>query len=125
MNIKNVWNSLVNIAGVDRAKLDHRAKLDGSADRDTDLGRGEEEAAKHKMTEEEIQEVLEHLRKIDGIKENNLQVRLERKDDTAVIYIEDIKGKVIRRIAEGEMWYIYQKQKSGDGKKGQIFNKAM
>ncbi len=125
MNIKNVLNSLVNIAGVDKGKLDHRAKLDASADRDTDLGRGDEEASKHKMSESEIQEVLEHLKNIDGIKTNNLQVRLEKKDDIVVIYIEDIKGKVVRRIAESEMWYIYQKQRAGDGKKGQIFNKAM
>jgi len=42
-----------------------------------------------------------------------------------VIFIQEVSGKVIRRIPESEMWFIYQKQKSGDGKKGQIINKAM
>lgn len=125
MNIKNVLNSIVNISGVDKAKLDHKTKLDASGERDTDLGRGDEEASKHKMTESEAHEVLNHLRELDGVKGNNLQVRLEQKEDCYIIYIEEISGKVIRRIAEAEMWFIYQKQKSGDGKKGQIFNKAM
>ena len=125
MNIKNVLNSLVNITGVDKAKLDHKTKLDASGERDTDLGRGEEEASKHKMSDSEAQEVLKHLSELDGIKGNNLQIRLEKKEDTYVVYIEDIHGKVVRRIAEAEMWFIYQKQKSGDGKKGQLLNKAM
>ncbi|MES2767648.1 MAG: hypothetical protein V4596_00765 [Bdellovibrionota bacterium] len=125
MNIKNVLNSLVNISGVDKAKLDHKTKLDASGERDTDLGRGEEEASKHKMTDTEAQEVLSHLKELDGIKDNNLEVRLEKKEDTYVVYIEDNQGKVVRRIAEAEMWFIYQKQKSSDGKKGQLINKAM
>ncbi len=125
MNIKNVLNSLTNIASVDKAKLDHKTKLDASGERDTDLGRGDEESSKHKMTDEEAQEVLKHLQELDGVKGNNLQVRLEKKEDTYVVYIEEISGKVIRRIAEAEMWFIYQKQKSGDGKKGQLLNKAM
>ena len=125
MNIKNVLNNIVNIAGVDKAKLDHKTKLDGSADRDTDLGRGEEEASKHKMTDQEAQEVLAHLKDVDGVKSNNLQVRMENTNGTYIVFIEDIHGKVVRRIAEAEMWFIYQKQKAGDGKKGQLFNKAM
>lgn len=115
----------MNIAGVDKAKLDHKTKLDGSADRDTDLGRGEEEASKHKMTDQEAQEVLAHLKDVDGVKSNNLQVRMENTNGTYIVFIEDIHGKVVRRIAEAEMWFIYQKQKAGDGKKGQLFNKAM
>ena len=115
----------MNIAGVDRAKLDHKTKLDASGERDTDLGRGEEEQSKHKMTDSEAQEVLQHLQELDGVKNNNLQVRMEKNNDSYVVYIEDVQGKVVRRIAEAEMWFIYQKQKAGDGKKGQLFNKAM
>lgn len=125
MNIKNVFNSLVNIAGVSRTKLDHKSKLDASGERDTDLGQGQEETSKHKMTDEEAQEVLKHLQELDGVKGNNLQVRMEKTNDVFVVYIEEVSGKVVRRITESEMWFIYQKQKSGDGKKGQIINKAM
>lgn len=125
MNIKNVFNSLVNIAGVSKAKLDHKTKLDASGERDTDLGKGEEEAAQHKMTDEEATEVLKHLQEVDGVKGNNLQVRMEKNNDRYVVYIEEVSGKVVRRITENEMWFIYQKQKSGDGKKGQLINKAM
>lgn len=125
MDIKNVLNSLINIAGVSKTKLDHKTTLDASGERDTDLGKGEEEATHHKMTDEEAQEVLNHLKEIDGVKGNNLQVRMEKANDHYVVYIEEISGKVVRRIIESEMWFIYQKQKSGDGKKGQIINKAM
>jgi uncharacterized FlaG/YvyC family protein len=125
MNIKNVLNSVVNIAGVNKPKLDHKTTLDASGERDTDLGRGEEESTQHKMTEEEAKEVLNHLRELDGVKGNNLQVRMEKTEDRYVVYVQEVSGKIVRRIPESEMWFIYQKQKSGDGKKGQFINKAM
>lgn len=125
MNIKNVLNSIVDIAGVKKEKLDHKTTLDASGERDTNLGYGQEEASQHKMTEEEVEQVLNHLRQIDGVKSNNLQVRAEKKDERYVIFIEDGTGKTVRRIPESEMWFIYQKQKASDGQKGQLLNKAM
>ena len=125
MNIKNVLNQVVNLAGVSKSKLDHKTTLDASGERDTDLGRGQEEAANHKMTEEEALEVLNHLKQLDGVKSNNLQVRMEKTEDRYVVFVQEVSGKTVRRIPESEMWFIYQKQKSGDGKKGQFLNKAM
>ncbi len=125
MDIKNVLNSIIDLAGVKKERLDRKTTLDASGERDTNLGYGQEEASQHKMTEEEVQEVIAHLNQIDGVKTNNLQVRSEKIDERYIIYIEDPDGKTIRRIPESEMWFIYQKQKTSGGKKGQILNKAM
>jgi len=126
MNIKSVWNSLVNISAVSKTKLDHRAKTEASGEKDTQLGYGQEESTQHRMTEEQANEVVEYLQGVDGVKENNLQVRLDKSTDRFVVYIEDHDGKVVRRIPETEMWFIFKRKTgSSDGKKGQILNKAM
>jgi uncharacterized FlaG/YvyC family protein len=125
MNVKAVWNSLVNISGISKTKLDHRAKAEASADKDTQLGHGQEEASQHRMNDEQAQEVLEYFKEIDGVKENNLQVRLDKSTDRFVIYVEDVEGKVVRRIPENEMWFLFNRKNSTDTKKGQILNKAM
>lgn len=124
MNVKNIFNSLVNIAGVSTQKLDKKTKTEASDEKDTQLGYGEEEASNHRMSEEEAKEVLEHLRGLEGIKDNNLSVRLEKSEDRYVVYVEDSSGKIVRRIQETELWFLYKKRNK-DSKKGQILNKAM
>ncbi len=125
MDIKAVWNSLVNIAAVSKTKVDHRAKTEASSEKDTQLGYGQEESGQHRMTQEEVDAVIEYLKGLDGVKENNLQIRLDKTKDRFVLYVEDIHGKTVRRIAENEMWSLYQRKNSTSEDKGQIFNKAM
>lgn len=124
MNIKNVLNSIVNIAGVSTQKLDHKAKTEASGEKDTQLGHGQEEASHHRMSDEEAREVLEYLKSLDGIKDNNLSVRLEKSEDRFVVFVEDSSGKVVRRMLEDELWALFKKRNK-DSKKGQILNKAM
>jgi uncharacterized FlaG/YvyC family protein len=124
MNVKNIINSLVNIAGVSTQKLDKKTKAEASGEKDTQLGHGEEESSNHRMSEDEANEVLEYLRGLDGIKDNNLTVRLEKSEDRYVVYVEDSAGKIVRRIQETELWFLFKKRNK-DSKKGQILNKAM
>lgn len=127
MNIKNVWNSLVNLAGVSNQKLDKKAKLEASDEKDTQLGHGDEEASQHQMSEEEANQAVEIFKNLDGVKENNLSVRLEFHNDRYIVYVEDPNGKVIRRIPENELWFALKKHRnqiSKDSNKGSLLNKT-
>ncbi len=124
MTVKNIFNSITSIAGISTQKLDKTTKAEASDEKDTQLGYGQEESSNHRMSEEEAKDVLEYLLSLDGIKDNNLNVRLDQTEDRFIVFIEDPSGKVVRRISESELWYLY-KSRNKDAKKGQILNKAM
>lgn len=124
MNVKSIISSIANIAGISAQKLDKKTKTSASDEKDTQLGYGEEESSNHRMSDEEAKQVLEYLESLDGIKDNNLSVRLEKSEDRYVVYVQDSTGKVVRRIQENELWYLFKKRNK-DSKKGQILNKAM
>lgn len=123
MNIKSVSAAITALEA--KAKSDVKdVKTDAShKDRDGN-GRQEREEAprKFRLTDEEINRVLNYLRELPGIKNNNLVVRLDSSSATRVVYIQDLKGNVIRRIPEPELSLLSQDQ---DKKTGQIFDKAM
>ncbi len=82
---------------------------------------GEERKRRH-LTAEELQEAVKHLESLPGVKENNLTIRLEQKDDITVVYVEDGDGKVVRRIPETELLAIMTNREK---KSGHLLNKAM
>lgn len=124
MNVKSIISSIANIAGISAQKLDKKTKTSASDEKDTQLGYGEEESSNHRMSDDEAKQVLEYLENLDGIKDNNLSVRLEKSEDRFVVFVQDPTGKVVRRIQENELWYLFKKRNK-DSKKGQILNKAM
>lgn len=118
MNIKSIAGNLL---PVEMKKIDKRAQ-DTSADRDPNHSGGDEKPAHHKMTDEEIEKAVEFLKNLKGIQDNNLQLRVEKKDGTLVVFIEDLSGKVVRRIPEQDLWQL---AKDKDKSKGVLFDKAM
>lgn len=117
MNIKSIAGNLL---PVEIKKAERRAS-DTSADRDPS-GQGEaDHQPKPKMTQEQLEQALEQIKALSGVKDNHLHVRLESKGSIHVVFIEDSAGKVIRRIPESELWSLLQQK---DRKTGQLFDKT-
>ena len=122
MNIKGVVGNLI---PVDFGKRDLR-KTRNEPDRDAQQGGqgGGEPPKHHRFTEEELAAALKMLKELPGIKENNLQFRVERNNDRIVIFVEDPTGKVIRRIPDLELWSLYTSRQS-DSPRGNLLNKSL
>jgi uncharacterized FlaG/YvyC family protein len=122
MNIKGVVGNLIPI---DFGKRDLR-KTRNEPERDAQQGGqgGGGQPKHHKFTEEELASALKMLKELPGIKENNLQFRIERNNDRVVIFVEDPTGKVIRRIPDLELWALYTSRQA-DSSRGNLLNKSL
>lgn len=125
MNIKSVVNNIQNIEPNKRTESANQVKSEQTTDRDAD-GRREpqEEPEKRHLSDEELKEALDALKKIPGVQQNNLRVRVVDRGATRVIFLEDSLGTVIRRMTEAELWSLTQ-QRDATKATGQIYNKAM
>lgn len=123
MSIKGI--GAAQILPFDVVKTDTR-KTRNTADRDPqqNLGQGSEELPKrHKFTDDEIQEIIAYLKELKGVKENNLQIRVERNGDRVVLFVEDIFGKVISRLPDTALMGLLNRPK--DKIKGNLLNKSL
>jgi uncharacterized FlaG/YvyC family protein len=118
MNIKSVTGPNIPL---DIKKVERKTR-DASADSEPQQHGDDSKKEHRKLTQEELDFALEFLKNLKGIKDNNLRIRLDAKDDIVVVYIEDIHGKVIRRIPESDLLSL---TKDKDKPKGNIFDKAM
>ncbi len=123
MNIKGVANNLI---PVDFLKNDLR-KTRNTADRDPQQspGGGNETPQRHKFTDQEIEDALKYLRELPGIKLNNLQFRVEKKEERVVIFVEDSTGKIIRRIPDTELWSLIKNRPTSTVNRGNLLNKSL
>lgn len=97
-----------------------------SSNKDRDgNGRREPDAApkKQHLTDEEMTKAIAYLKALPGIVSNSLVVRLDSSHAVRVVVVEDLQGKVIRRIPEPDLWTLITDHQ--DKKTGQIFDKAM
>src|SRR5690606_14153923 len=96
-------------------------RTEGSADREPNQGgdKGDESPKRH-LSDQELQQAIDHLKQLAGVKENNLTVRLVRENDIVLVFIEDPTGKIIRRIPEAELSTLTKVTKI----KGNIIAKA-
>src|SRR3989338_7402446 len=87
-----------------RAKKAER-KLENTPDRDArpDEGHGEQKNPDRHMTDEELRAVVERIRALPGVRENNLIVRVAKDGGPVRIFVEEISGRVVRRIPENEL----------------------
>jgi uncharacterized FlaG/YvyC family protein len=122
MTIKGLVSNILPSEVRQKLNVQKKEHAESSADREPQKESGDSSPEKKKMTNEEILAAMEHLRQLPGIKDNNLQVRVSEKDGIHVVYIEDIKGQVVRRIPESELALL---TKDKDKKKGHILDRAM
>jgi uncharacterized FlaG/YvyC family protein len=119
MNIKSITGS----ASVKEIQKKEKKTAESSPDRDPqNENEGEGFSHKRKMTEEEVQQAVESIKQLQGVSNNNLQVRSENLNGTFVVFVEDINGKVIRRIPESDLWFLTREK---DKEKGHLFDRAM
>lgn len=123
MNIKGVVGNLFPIESVKKPERKDRAQQTQDREPQQDTGGGHE-PEQHRFTEEELKEALNILKENPGIKNNNLQLRVEHNESRVIVFVEDYTGKVIRRISDVELWAMV-KAKSLQSERGALLNKAL
>ncbi len=119
---RNAINSTLNTAKLDVEKKT-QIKSNDTTDRDANgqmFGQGKQE--QRDLSEEEREKIVAHLKTINGVKDNNLNVRLQLLDNKYFVFIEDPKGKVVRRINIQDLAHLLVDKDKG---KGNILNKAL
>lgn len=121
MNIKGIKSAIT----YDLQKIKEQSKKSvETSDRDANgqmlSGGGHQ---KKKFTEEEIKAAVEKMKKFDGIKNNNLSVRYEQIENIYVVYVEDMTGKVVRRIPESDLVSFLNQDEAKPS--GHILNRAL
>ena len=125
MSIKNL-GAVSFIKSVELKKRSSTAE--SSADRDANgQQQNSHEEKSRDLTPEELKKIVEHLQSLAGVKDNSWQVKLEQKDRTYVIYIQDYAGKIIRRFNYEDIFQIFTKlesKKSDGNAKGGLLDRA-
>ena len=122
MNIKGLVNNLIPI---DFAKKTDFRKTRNTQDREPQQGGGgDRPPEQHRFSDDELQEALKLLKDLPGVKENNLSFRVEWNDLRVVVFVEDVTGKIVRRIPDIELWSLL-KNRQQDSSRGNLLNKAM
>lgn len=73
------------------------------------------------MSDEQFQKALEHLKNLQVVKDNHLEVLEVQIDNKRFILLKEPTGKIVRRIPESELWTL---QVVKDNEKGQLLSKA-
>ena len=125
MNIKNL-GAVSFIKSVELKKRSSTAESSADRDANGQQQHGHEEKSRD-LTPEELKKIVEHLQSLAGVKDNSWQVKLEQKDRTYVIYIQDYAGKIIRRFNYEDIFQIFTKlesKKSDGNAKGGLLDRA-
>jgi hypothetical protein len=122
MNIKSVMPSPITPIEP-KKRVDANSRAQASADRDAD-GRQpqKEQELKRHLTDQELQDAIKALEESPGLKANSLTVKVDIKEDCRVIYIVDVKGEIVRRLSEAQLWTASHDKDRATGK---ILDKAM
>jgi hypothetical protein len=73
------------------------------------------------MSDEQFEHALEHLRNLQVVKDNHLEVVVQISEGKRFVILREPNGKVIRRIPESELWTL---QAVKDKEKGQLLSKS-
>ncbi len=121
-SVRNVINSTLTTAKLDVEKKT-QIRSGESTERDANgqmFGQGKQD--QRELSQEEREKIVAHVKTINGVKDNNLNVRLQAIDNKFFVLIEDIKGKVIRRINIQDLAHLLIDKDKG---KGNLLNKAL
>ncbi len=127
MDIKSLVRSVIPFTSTAQAaQAKRRAEAASTTDRDAN-GKQEQggEQQRRNLTAAELQEVIQYLEGLQGVKDNNLRVRLENHNQINVIYVEDMAGNIVRRIPEADLAAILKNQRQVEPKKsGNLLNRS-
>lgn len=73
------------------------------------------------MSDEQFQKALEHLRGLQVVKDNHLEVLEIVSEEKRFVILKEPSGKIIRRISESELWTL---QAVKDYAKGQFLSRS-
>lgn len=123
MDIKGALNQVLPLQLRAKDQVQKTIKSDSTTDRDGNGQQafGENPQQREPMSEEQLQKALDHLRALPVVKDHGLLVELVETDGRRFVLLKEPAGKVIRRIAEAELWSL---QAIHEDKKGQILNKT-
>jgi hypothetical protein len=125
MNIKNLLGNSTPVSPVSSAsKVEKPIKLDNTQDRDANGQQFyQKERRREKMTDEQFEKALAILREKNFIKEMNWVVVALIESDIKVAWVQDSSGQTIRKIAEYDLWEVFDDVKSEETK-GQLLKKT-
>lgn len=121
MNIRSLSHLPTVISPTKVTEASQAIKPHDTAERDADGRQPFGEEKKRQVTKEEIENIIENLKKHPGVIANNLVVELNEVDSKKFLLIKSQDGQIIRRVPESE---FYQLLESLDQSSGRIFNKA-
>lgn len=125
MNIKGLGiQNIFTAEQVSRTENREKLRYADTTDRDANGRREQGGQDEGPPTEEHVQKAIEYLKNHPGVKDNNLVVKRLQVDSKVVLVIEDLQGKVVRRIPDNQIRALSAIQPT-DSTKGQIFHRAM
>lgn len=121
MNIKSIApNPVLSIDP--KQRVDGNKRAQASADRDANGRREQEPETKRHLSQQEFDDAMKALEAMPGLKSNNLQLKVEIKEDCRIVMIVDSEGKIVRRLSENQLWLATRDK---DRQTGNILDKAM
>jgi hypothetical protein len=119
-NITKIFNPLA-IKGKDRVEKGIKSDNTGEREGNGQMPSGGDSEHREAMSDEQFEQALEHLKKHQIFKDNHLELIVQNIDAKRFVIIREPNGKVLRRIAETELWSL---QAIKDNEKGQLLSKT-
>lgn len=125
MDIKSVRNSINSTLTTSKLDVEKKSQIKSGDTTERDAngqmpGHGKQD--QRELSQEEREKIVAHVKTINGVKDNNLIVRQQEIDGKFFVFIEDPKGKVIRRMNIQDLSHLLVDKDKG---KGNLFNKAL
>ncbi len=120
MNIRSLTQIPTVLSPTKVSEASSAIKPHDTAERDAD-GRQPFGEKRRKVTPEELEKIIENLKRHAGIVANGLVIELVQEESQQVLYIKTAEGQTVRRVVEDD---FYQLLDSLDQTSGRIFNKA-
>lgn len=123
MNIRSLISGITNTP-LAITRSDTELKMQASADRDANGNQGQQhsEPEKRKLTEEELVKLTEVLKKMPGIKDNNLTFEFTEQNGQKILLIKNLDDEIVKRMTELEFLGLLN---SSENSTGRLLNKAM
>lgn len=123
MDLKGIGKPISPPPVINRGRVERSISSEKSNDRE---GNGQaamngDESQHPPMSEEQYHQALEHLRQLQVVKENQLEIIEHHSEGKRIVIIREPSGKIIRRILENELWSLKAVKES---EKGQLLSRT-